>query len=329
MKVPTLLNGRVWPPVLFLLVSAPLLAEVLSGATSLIGFLAPGTFAAYVLVLYGIPVLVIREVAVRARIGLPGLFCLGMVYGLYNEGLLTESLYHPLGVQDDTWAAYGLVAGLRIPWLVFIVPWHGLFSVLTPILLTEHVFTRQAGRPWLPLPVTWVLGVLVAALGAGRFLIIGEDVRTQPVSTFAVHAVVVLGAAVALCAVAAVARRSARPDPAAGAGRPRWAAGLGAVVFVALFLVLQLLALSRVPWPSLPAYCAVAGGGALWWAVRRGPIGPRDAVAFVLGAGLAQAVLAVLFGALTGNPLWAAAGVLFGAAFVVLLAYGTGAIRRG
>lgn len=66
------------------MVGSALLAEVISGGTPLTLFMAPGVFLPFVVLVYGIPVLVLREVAVRRGYGPLGLWCLGVLYSLVN-----------------------------------------------------------------------------------------------------------------------------------------------------------------------------------------------------------------------------------------------------
>ncbi|MEN3308151.1 MAG: aminodeoxyfutalosine deaminase [Micromonosporaceae bacterium] len=99
-----------WKSVLLLTVLALVLAEVISGGTPITQMFLPWILVFYVVFLYGFQVLVIREVAVRGRLGLLGLCCLGTVYGLYNEGLRAQALFYPLRSAIDTFSDHGIVA---------------------------------------------------------------------------------------------------------------------------------------------------------------------------------------------------------------------------
>jgi hypothetical protein len=136
-----------WKSVLLLIVLAPVLAEVISGGTPITQMFLPWILVFYVVFLYGFQVLVIREVAVRGRLGLLGLWCLGTVYGLYNEGLRAQTLFYPLHSPIAAFSGYGLVADVRIPFTIWITFWHGLFSVVIPVLVVEYLFPAQAARP--------------------------------------------------------------------------------------------------------------------------------------------------------------------------------------
>jgi hypothetical protein len=71
---------------LFLLLAPGPLAEVLSQNVQLLTFLQPVPFLLVTLT-YGVPVLVIRELAVARKLNDMGLILLGLAYGILNEGL--------------------------------------------------------------------------------------------------------------------------------------------------------------------------------------------------------------------------------------------------
>ena len=122
---------------------------------------------------YGLHVLVIREVAIRGRLGLVGLWSLGLVYGLYNEGLRSQTLFFPHHAPIEEFSTYGLVGHLRIPFTLFIIAWHALFSVVTPILLVEYLFPGKARQPWLPRNATWAVAILRVVTAVHRQYSVG------------------------------------------------------------------------------------------------------------------------------------------------------------
>ena len=204
---------RYWKPALLLMVLSPLLAEVISGATPVTLFFMPGIFFPYATILYGFPVLVIREVAVRGKLGLLGLWCLGLLYALYNEGLRAETLFYPLDAPLDTFSTYGLVADVRVPFTLWISFWHGLFSVVTPILFVEYLFPKKADEPWLPLKATWSLAILCVGTAIPYFLFVGDASSTQDVTTLIVHITFLVVAALVLWFVAGRLPRTPRIIP--------------------------------------------------------------------------------------------------------------------
>ena len=76
---------------LFLLVAPGSLAEVGSQNVPILAYLSPATFVLGSLA-YGVPALVIREVAAARGLNAAGLAILGLAYGILNEGVLARTL---------------------------------------------------------------------------------------------------------------------------------------------------------------------------------------------------------------------------------------------
>jgi hypothetical protein len=237
-----------WKPILLLIVLSPFLAEIISGATPLPQFFLPGIFFGYVLGLYGLQVLVIREVAIRWKLGLLGLWCLGLVYGLYNEGLRTETLFYPLPAPLEEFFAYGVVGGVRVPFTVWISAWHGLFSVVTPILLVEYLFPDKARQPWLPLKAIWSVAVLSIATAVAYFVFLGDEASTQPTATLAAHLGFMVVAALLLSVAAGklprTPRITANRQGKSFTWRRLWS---GALLYAVMVVVPEILAQSKIP----------------------------------------------------------------------------------
>jgi hypothetical protein len=316
---------RYWKPILLLIVLSPVLAEVISGATPITQIVLPWILLFYIVFLYGLQVLVIREVATRRGFGPLGLWCLGLIYGLYNEGLRAQTLFYPLHAPIDDFSTYGLVANVRVPFTLLILFWHGLFSVVTPILLVEYVFPEKAREPWLSVKATWSLAILSVTTAVAYFLFLGDDRGTQKTTTLVVHFTFIVVAAVVLWFVAARLPRTPRVTSDAGGDGVRgdgtgWKPFLsGAALFVFSAIVPEILAGTTVPWPLFVLYFAALAVVGTWTMGRHRETSRRKAVVFVLGAGTAQAVLSLVFGALTGNVMWAISGVVFATIFVTTL----------
>ncbi|MBU6403024.1 MAG: hypothetical protein KGS61_22100, partial [Verrucomicrobia bacterium] len=128
---------------------ATVLPELFSGSTPLPAFvLNPGLL--FLLFLgYGVAVLLVREVAVRCRVGLAGLFVLGLGYSILNEGLLARTLIRQTGLPVPLYDRFGYLGGISLPWTAGIGTWHACASVWFPILLTHHLFPQFRATPWL------------------------------------------------------------------------------------------------------------------------------------------------------------------------------------
>jgi hypothetical protein len=91
-------------PIFVLVLLASTLPETLSGNTPALELFKPGAFLFFIIA-YGLPVLIIREYAVRQRIGFAGLFLIGLGYGIINEALLAKTVFRNAGVPVDVYTA--------------------------------------------------------------------------------------------------------------------------------------------------------------------------------------------------------------------------------
>ncbi|WP_410672792.1 hypothetical protein [Amycolatopsis sp. cmx-4-68] len=135
---------------LTLVALSPFVAEFLLGDQYLSGTPRPGQqlgqfglFAAF----YGSAALLIREVARRLGRGWPTILTLGLAFGLLEEGLLTQSLFNPdyLGIRVLD-AGHIPALGIGAPWTVYVLTLHVVWSMATPIAVTEALAGRE---PWL------------------------------------------------------------------------------------------------------------------------------------------------------------------------------------
>jgi hypothetical protein len=156
-------------PIATLLALTTVLPELFSGSTPPMGFLNPGLLI-FLFLGYGLAILLIRELAVRCRSGLLGLFFLGLAYSVFNEGLLAKTLIIekslPVGLYDH----YGYLLGISFPWAAGIGAWHACASVIFPILLTHHFFPGAKERPWINGKIALILGLLLMLLASVAFL---------------------------------------------------------------------------------------------------------------------------------------------------------------
>ena len=135
-------------PAVGLFFLAPLVAEFL------LGNLPVTLLPALVLLapLYGGGALLIREFTRRAGRGVPTMLVLGVGYGLLEEGIATQSLFNPHYVGADLLSVgYVPWLGIAVPWTLFVLALHTVWSVSTPIALVEEWTTRRT-TPWLRLP---------------------------------------------------------------------------------------------------------------------------------------------------------------------------------
>jgi hypothetical protein len=133
-------------PAFALFFLAPLVAEFFLGdfpivLLPLIVALAP---------MYGGAALLIRELVHRAGRGWPSILVLGLAFGVLQEGLLIQSLFNPnyldLHLLDPGFIP---ALGIGLPWTVYVLTLHTLWSIGTPIEVVEESTVDRRAEPWL------------------------------------------------------------------------------------------------------------------------------------------------------------------------------------
>jgi hypothetical protein len=207
-------------PALVLFLLAPLVAEVIFGSTpvSNIGALLPS------IPLYGGGALLIRELVHRRGGGWWRIALLGAAFAVVEEGLALQSMFDPAlfgaGGLGGRWL------GVNWVWTQWTVGYHVIWSISVPILLAELLFPARRHEAWLGRVGVSVVGALYA-LGA---LALAAIFRLFVTPDFRASAVLMIGAALLVCALVALALRwsSVPAVPAAStAGAPSpWLMGL-------------------------------------------------------------------------------------------------------
>lgn len=182
--------------ILLLVLLTTILPEMLSGNTPAEILFRPDTFIFFALA-YALPIIVIREWSMRLELNGGGIFLAGMGYGLINEGLLAKTIFIEAGGPIDVFDHYGFAFGVNFPWSLCIIVWHGLSSVLFPIVLTHQLVPQAAGKQWLGKRTTWALAGLAVFLASLFFL---ND--ESPGAKGSLPMLAVLWAAIALFALA-------------------------------------------------------------------------------------------------------------------------------
>jgi hypothetical protein len=124
---------------------SPLVAEFLLGDF--------GLGALYVLIalapMYGGGAILIREVVRRTGRGWPSIVLLALAFGLLEEGFTTMSLFNP-DYLDAHLLDQGFVPalGISIPWTIFVLTIHTIWSISVPVALVEEATDRRTA-PWL------------------------------------------------------------------------------------------------------------------------------------------------------------------------------------
>jgi hypothetical protein len=147
-------------PIVSLFLLSPLIAEYLSGSLPF----ALLTILPLMAAMYGSGALLIRELAFRTGGGWPCIALLAAAYGFIEEGWVDQSLFNP-HYQNLHLLDFGYVAslGTGLPWLIYVIAIHVVWSIATPIALTGCLFPARRNEPWL----TWWGIALIALLYLG------------------------------------------------------------------------------------------------------------------------------------------------------------------
>jgi hypothetical protein len=273
-----------WPrlaPIFTLIVLAPGIAEVLSGATrmSVIFVLVPEMMA------WGCGALLIREAVRRWGGGWTSMLLMGLGLSIAEEFIIQQTSVAPLPFPGVN-AAYGRMWGVNLDWFLYFLVYESVLVVLVPVQVSELIYWKRRERPWLKTSgmvissVTFVLGSFLAWFLWIR--IVRPNVFHVPYYPVPMTATLSGLGMIVLCIAAAYGARNVGKADATAARKssalPPWAIFLVAVVFF-------------VPWYALMALI----------------FGPaRDLAVWIpLAAGTAWALLAlVVIRALAAAPGW-------------------------
>ncbi len=245
-----------------LLVLAPVVGEVLSGATrlSFIFALVPE------IMVWGCGTLLIREAVRRFRGRGTSALLLGLGLAIAEEFVIQQTSIAPL-----PWLAgapeYGRALGVNWPYFLFMLGYESVFVVLVPILLSELLFPERRDEPWLR-PGGIAIAALVFVFGSFvAWFLWTQQARPNVFHVPVYHPpAVTIGSGVLAIALLAVAAPGAR-----GIGRatsPRPAPPAWVLVLVALgfgFPWYLLMTVVFAPRADLPLWIPIAGAAA--WAI--------------------------------------------------------------
>ena len=242
-------------PSLSLFLLAPLVAEFLLGnlpitAMSTLVLLAP---------LYGGGALLIREAVRHTGRGWPSILMLALAYGVFEEGIVTMSLFNPnyagLRLLDFGYFEW---LGIGVPWTVLVLTLHVVWSISVPIATVEALFPERRTTPWLGwigLSLTMLVfligAVAMTAISVAQFQFVAAI--PQLIASGAIAAVLV---AVGLGAVPRRTATAPATDPAVHGQAPSpWFVGVAAFAASSAFKVLPL---DWAPWPYVSLALSLA-----------------------------------------------------------------------
>ena len=313
--------ARRYAPVLTLLMLSPLIGEVLFGAVPLSAL----PFGLFGLVgLYGGGALLVREIVRGRELSTAWIVLLGLAYGIFEEGPVVQSLFDQHSRGLDFLGYCGHWIGVNWVWALFIVPYHAVFSITIPILLTELIYHNRRADRWLGRS-----GVVLTVIAFGGNAILlaifhtGLFTTHPPATSLAANIVALLitGGIVA----GALAGAPPRLAPSVGSRGPEPSRRLRLIALVcglAWFVGFRILIIGTgtLMTASLALVSGAIIAGAIVWAVRYSSSpgsmrSPEEIYALVAGAlpscWLMGFLIAVVSG---GNPVLNLSGqVVFGA----------------
>jgi hypothetical protein len=143
-------------PALTLMFLAPLIAEVLPGATRISSlFVFPIEVC-----IWGGGALLIRESARRFGLGWLHMLLLALALALIEEFVVQQTSLAPMVVQIVPGEPFARAFGVNYVYLLWALGYEATFVVLVPIMLTELIFRSRREDPWLRLPGSIVVSVL-------------------------------------------------------------------------------------------------------------------------------------------------------------------------
>ncbi len=290
-------------PALTLLLLAPFVAEVLSGATR-ISFLF-----AYVpeVMVWGCGALIIREVVLRWRGGWTSILLLGLALSVAEEFIIQQTSIAPLPWLG-TAHAYGRIWGVNWVYFLYMLGYESVWVVLVPVQLTQLIFRERRGERWLRTPGL-VISAVVFLLGS----FIAWFTWTQQARTVVFHApkyspppqLILCGLLAIVALVLAGWRLSGLRDPVSHPTPKPWLVAVGVFVLSLPWWIL----ISLVFIPSVPVSPAIPLAAGLVWAIlayaviRRWSSGSdwgdlhRFAIVF-------SAILVCMLGGFLGSSAW-------------------------
>lgn len=247
-------------PGLFLVFLAPMIAEVLPGATRMSSiFVFPVEMG-----VWGVGALLIRAAVRKWNLGWRNMLALAFALVFAEECLIQQTSLAPLVIQLVKGGDYARDFGINWLYLIWAMGYESALVVLLPVMLAELVFPTRRAETWVS-PIGVAISTLyfgVACFGAwftwtqiARTKVFHLPPYTPPMTYMIAAAGAIL--LLILLALGPARRLLARPSRPLTPPHPFWAAALAFVVAV-LWYALILLAFRLKPdVPPLPA--AIAG----------------------------------------------------------------------
>ncbi len=253
-------------PGVSLMVLAPIIAEILPGATRFSAiFVLPIEIC-----VWGGGALLIRYTVRRWRLGWRNVLLLALALAVAEECVIQQTSLAPLVIQLKG-QVYARAFGVNYVYLLWALVYESVFVVFVPIYLAELIFERSRSRLWvgkfglLVVTILFVFGSILAWYAWTRIArpnVFHVPIYNPPPMVTAFAASVI--AALVFSAIGPI--RGWLSEPARPMKPPaHWVMGTAACLWATLWYVLVLLAFGIAP--QFPAAIAVLGGLALTGAI--------------------------------------------------------------
>ena len=255
-------NPSLWSrvlPGLSLMILAPLLAEILPGATRFSAiFVLP-----IEIFMWGGGALFIRYAVRRWHLGWRNMLLLALALAVAEECLIQQTSLAPLVIQIKG-QEYARAFGVNYVYLLWALVYESVFVVFAPVYLAELIFRERRDGPWLGgagrtvVAGLFALGALLAWYSWTR--IARPQVFHAPIYHPPVLYVVAATVSIALLLFGALGpfrKILARPSKPLSPPAP-WLLGTAAFVWATLLYVLVVLAFGIAP--TFPPAIAAGGG---------------------------------------------------------------------
>ena len=262
---------------LALVVLAPLIGEVLSGATriSFIFVFVPE------MMVWGCGTLIIRELVRRWNGGWNSILLLGLGLSIAEEFVIQQTSLAPLP-WPSIGANYGRLGGVNWIFFLFMLGYECVWITVLPIQLAELIFAERRNEGWLGnrgliiSAVIFVLGSLIAWaawIKRARPIVFHAPDYTPPSATILAGLL-----AIALLAFAAYKASRIRRTPVASHMPPSpWVVTPAAMVMCPpWYRLISLIFGSRSPWPFwIPIIMALLWAALVYLVIRYWTSSPR------------------------------------------------------
>lgn len=333
--MPAASGSRKIAPALALLVLAPLVGEVMSGATR-VSYIV--VFIPEVMV-WGCGALIIREMVQRWRGGWTSMLLLGLALSVAEEFIIQQTSIAPLPWLSST-QSYGRAAGVNWVYFLYMLGFESIWIVLAPVQLTRLLFPDRQKETWLRTRGLIISGIVFLLGSFIAWFSWTQQARTKVFHAAEYHPPPALIAAglvtTALLIAAGWALRGVR-EPLGHLSRkapPPWLVGAGAFFLgIPWWVLIVLVFIPNIPVaPAVPLAAGVLWAALTFFAIRRWSSGAGwgdlHRWALVFGA-----ILVCMVGGFGGSSVWPRVDligkiVLNAIAVLALIALGRKLIRQ-